>query len=176
MAFVPGFKHDIFISYAYLNDRPMDGADGWVTRFHARLDAELRQHAGKELSIWRDLELWRNQLFDQTIKGAIDNAAIFLTINSRLHKQSDYCQQEIHWFCDRALVNNIPFSEWHPAFGGATGYRFFEDEPGDDLGFPADHDGKTFKTEMRVLVRELYRTLLAFKEAVEKKRRQPDIA
>src|SRR5262249_6427949 len=50
-----------------------------------------------------------------------------------------------------------------------------EDEPGDNIGFPADHGGTVFKKEMRILVRELYRTLLAFKEAVEKKS-QPPIA
>src|SRR5262249_37426964 len=102
MAFVPGFKHDIFISYAHLNNQPMDGVEGWVSHFHARLDTELRQHAGKTLTIWRDLALERNQLFDQTIKEAVDNSALFLTINSRLHKASPYCQQEIHWFCERA--------------------------------------------------------------------------
>ena len=32
MAFVPNYKHDIFVSYAHVDDEPFPGADkGWVT-------------------------------------------------------------------------------------------------------------------------------------------------
>ena len=92
MAYVPGFGHDIFISYSHLNNpQGDDGGEGWVSRFHRRLEAELRQVAGKELGVWRDLNLERNQLFDQTIKQAVESSALFLAINSVAYKNSDYC-------------------------------------------------------------------------------------
>ena len=32
MPFVPGYRHDIFVSYAHVDDKPLLGAkEGWVT-------------------------------------------------------------------------------------------------------------------------------------------------
>lgn len=186
MAYLPNFENDIFISYAHLNE----GADKWVSRFHARLEAELKQLAGKDLKLWRDLKLERNQLFDQTIKTAVEGAGLFLALNSLAYKESDYCQQEVQWFCDcskkggwglsigdrkrifNALMNNLPFKEWHPAFSGASGYPFFEEVPGDDIALPYDPDSTEFKTLIKGLTRDLFRTMRAFKQEIHN--RQPD--
>lgn len=52
MVYLPGFDHDIFISYSHLNNPPGEsGTEGWVTRFHNVLDAALRQLTGKELKM-----------------------------------------------------------------------------------------------------------------------------
>ncbi len=188
MAFVPGFEHDIFISYAHLND-PVgeDGAARWVTRFHARLEAALRQLAGKPLVIWRDLNLERNQEFDKTIKTAVESSALFLTVNSLVYQASPYCQDEIKWFNDTAqadgygvsvgdrrrlfhlLLNNIPFNEWHAAFAGTTGYDFFEIKPGKQVALPCDQGSKHFQTRLDDLVIDLFTTLQEFKRQAAKK-------
>ncbi len=180
MAYLPGFEHDIFISYAHIDQ----GADDWVSRFHSRLEAELRRLAGKKLSIWRDLKLERNQLFDQTIRTAVDKAGLLLALNSYAHKESEYCQQELQWFCDRApkdgwglsigdrkrifntLLNNLAPNEWHPAFSGASGYPFYENVPGDDIALPFDPDSNEFKTLIRDLTRDLFRTLRSFRQEI----------
>jgi hypothetical protein len=78
MAYLPEFKYDIFISYAHLDQ----GADEWVSRFHLRLEAELKRLAGGKLNVWRDPQLERNQLFDQTIKTAVEDAGLLLALNS----------------------------------------------------------------------------------------------
>src|SRR5262245_58916317 len=180
MAYLSGFKHDIFISYAHIDQ----GADEWVSRFHSRLEAELKRLAGRELNVWRDLQLERNQLFDQTIKTAVEGAGLLLALNSYAHKDSDYCQQEVLWFCDRAqkdgwglsigdrkrvfnaLLNNLPPCEWHPAFSGASGYPFYESIPGDDIALPCDPDSAEFKPFIRDLTRDLFRTLRSFRSEI----------
>lgn len=180
MAYLPGFEHDLFISYAHLDQ----GADEWVSRFHARLEAELKRLAGRELKIWRDLNLERNQLFDQTIKTAVEKAGLLLGLNSYAYKDSDYCQQEVQWFLDRAqkdgwglsigdrkrvfnaLLTNLAPNEWHPAFSGASGYPFYENIPGEDIALPCDPDSAEFKAFVRDLTRDLFKTLRSFKQEI----------
>jgi hypothetical protein len=187
MAYLPGFEHDIFISYAHLNNlKEGDGAKGWVTRFHERLEVELKQLVGNELKIWRDLELERNQLTDPTIKKAVDEAGVFVALNSIVYVKSDYCQQEVKWFCDKAqadgrslsiggrkrifnvLLNNIPRKEWNTVFSDAECYEFYEEESGNKLAFTCDLDSDYFRKQIRLLARELFNTLNAFKDAIQK--------
>lgn len=180
MAYLPGFEYDVLISYAHLDQ----GADEWVSRFHVRLEAELKRLAGRELKIWRDLQLERNQLFDLTIKTAIEQAGLLLGLNSYSYKDSDYCQQEVQWFFDRAqkdgwglsigdrkrvfnaLLNNLTHNEWHPAFGGASGYPFYENIPGEDIALPCDPDSAEFKAFVRDLTRDLFKTLRSFRQEI----------
>ena len=38
MAYIPGFEHDIFISYAHVDNAPLDEEeDGWVMKLHTSL-------------------------------------------------------------------------------------------------------------------------------------------
>jgi hypothetical protein len=185
MAYLPGFDHDIFISYSHLNNPPSaSGTEGWVTRFHNALDAELRQLTGRALQVWRDPRVTGNQLFDRTIQQAVESAGVFLALNSYAYKESDYCQQELQWFTDKARadgwglslgdrtrifhlrLNNIPFAEWPVAFRGARGYQCYEEVPDDDIGLPCDLDTHDFRTLIKDLVRDLYRMLQAFRRAL----------
>lgn len=156
MAYLADFENDLFISYARLNNQSdTDDGEGWVSRFHARLESELKQLAGRELKIWRDLQdLERNQLFDVTIKRAVEQSGLLVVINSLSWKASTYCQEEARWFGERAQqdgwglaigdrkrvfnvrFNNIPYTEWHPVLSGANPYNFFEAEAEDDVALP----------------------------------------
>jgi hypothetical protein len=188
MAYLPGFNHDIFISYAHVNNPAGEsGADGWVTQFHHKLEAELKQLVGKELDIWRDSKLGGNDLFDQRIERAVKEAGLFVSLNSFAYMKSPYCQQELECFWQKAktdgwglsigdhsrliniLLNNIPFAEWHPALSGASGYQFYEDEPDADILFPYDPDSDEFRNEIRNLARDLLRTLREFADAIQSK-------
>ncbi len=193
MAFVPGFEHDIFLSYAHVNN-PGGEDGGWVKRFHQALQQELIQLTGKQLDLWRDRRLARNNDFDKTIKAAVESSALFLAINSHAYRQSPYCQDEIKWFHERAqqdghgvslgddqdrrrmihtLINSQPFTSWPTPFQGMMAYNFFEAVPDDDIGLPLEPDSPPFKNEFKTLVRELARTLLIFKDTVEKRRARP---
>ncbi len=48
MAFVPGYKHDVFVSYAHGDNRE------WITRFVGRLESELRNKLGDSADVWLD--------------------------------------------------------------------------------------------------------------------------
>ena len=99
MAYLPGFKHDIFVSYAHDNNPGAEaGAGGRITRLHRLLEERLRELTGRELDIWRDTTLARNQEFDKTIKQAVEDSGIFLAVNSTAYRNSHYCKQEIEWF------------------------------------------------------------------------------
>src|SRR5712692_1321994 len=48
MAYVPGFAHDVFISYAHVDNLPLtEGDEGWISKFHASLEVQLRQILGR---------------------------------------------------------------------------------------------------------------------------------
>ena len=46
MAFVPGFEHDVFVSYAHFDNEPDTQEIRWVSRFQADLKVALRQRLG----------------------------------------------------------------------------------------------------------------------------------
>lgn len=87
MPYVPGFSHDIFVSYAS-DDR------SWVENFQIKLIDTLIER-GLEPDFWRDADNirfgqnWKNEMFQ-----AIDRAALFLAILSPNYQRSDYCNDE----------------------------------------------------------------------------------
>ncbi len=183
MAYLPGFKHDIFISYAHRNE----GGDRWVSRFYERLNEELGQLAGN-LSVWRDTRgLDGNQVFDETIKTALENTGLLLALNSHAFIESDYCQQEVQWFCDKGhnddwglqigdrkrlfnvLLNNLPRNEWHPALSGASGFPFHKEAADDEIAFPLDPTSAKFKNAVQRLAGSLFKTLRSFRQSIENK-------
>jgi hypothetical protein len=69
MAYIPPFEHDIFISYAHVdNQTASQKEDGWVDCFHKHLEVRLAKKLGRMglVEIWRDDKLERGQLFDKT--------------------------------------------------------------------------------------------------------------
>jgi len=102
MPVVPGFKHDLFISYAHQNDRPWH----WVTEFIETLKAEL-EGKSREFSIWWDPGLRTGEDFNIAIGDAISESAVFLSVLSLAYGDSTYCKREIEEFRQQR----------HPAFG-----------------------------------------------------------
>ena len=73
MAHVDGFEHDIFISYAHVDDSSVAG-EGWVTAFAKRLQLALERRIGRlnSVNIWRDKRrLEGNHVFDNVIEDVI---------------------------------------------------------------------------------------------------------
>jgi hypothetical protein len=54
MAFVPGYEHDIFVSYAHRDDEPVVEGRGWVSTFVDQLTQLLKMRLGRAdaSSIW----------------------------------------------------------------------------------------------------------------------------
>jgi hypothetical protein len=101
MAFVPGFEHDLFISYAHVDNQPRPGdSKGWVTQFGSDLAAALDQEIGRSglVRVWRDRGLAGNDDFDDTIKLAVRQSALFMPVLSRGYINSAYCAAELATF------------------------------------------------------------------------------
>jgi hypothetical protein len=187
MGYLPGFQHDIFISYAHVDNAAVDEAAGWVTRFREHLDVQLSKRVGRmgAVKIWQDPTLEGSQLFDKTIEDAVNGAGLFIALTSSGYLASDYCQQELRWFHQKAgnepsglavgdrlrlfnvLLNNVPFGEWPEQFGRTSGFGFHDAESPDDFGYPSDPQDKAFQMQMRKLVEAVYRTLCAMKENLQ---------
>lgn len=106
MPVVPGFKYDLFISYAHKNDRPWR----WVTEFAETLKDEL-EGKSRDFRIWWDPGLRTGEDFNIAIGDAISESAVFLSVLSLAYGDSTYCKREIEEFRQQR----------HPAFGIKVG-------------------------------------------------------
>jgi TIR domain len=96
MAYVPGFDHDVFISFGHI-DNEAPSAD-WVTELHTFVQGRLRQTCSKEVQVWRDPRLDGLDRLDDTIRAAVGKSAIFVSVLSPGFAQSEWCSTEIQWF------------------------------------------------------------------------------
>src|SRR5215813_7241175 len=96
MPYVAGYDHDVFVSYAHLDDQ---GGGAWVTNLVRHLDTEIRQRLGtKDLKIWIDRELDGNQPLTAEIMQAIRRSATVLLILSPSYIASEWCARERNAF------------------------------------------------------------------------------
>jgi TIR domain len=88
MAFVPGYKHDLFLSYAHPEA-------AWVEAFRRALSQEFEERVGKPVTIWQDSQNLRlGQNWTAEIEDGISHAAAFLAIISPLYHNSAWCRDE----------------------------------------------------------------------------------
>lgn len=145
MAYVPGFEHDIFISYAHVDNAPVEDDDGWVTQLHTLLLKLIRQKIGRAegLSIWRDAKLGGNDEFADTLDSAFRKSALMLTILTPSYLASEWCPKELDGFTsqshrifgpkigDKNRVfkvmpsPHIPPNEQPISLQGSLGYQFY---------------------------------------------------
>lgn len=91
-AFVPHCEHDIFISYAHVDDEPALGAaEGWVTTLVKGLRTLLAQKLGRSdaYSLWMDHQLPRNVQITPQIMDILQKTATLVVILSPGYVASD---------------------------------------------------------------------------------------
>jgi hypothetical protein len=181
----PHFQHDIFLSYARVNDQTHTAAErGWVAQFLEDLTIGLTEEIGRTdaIDIWRDVrELAGNQDCDEEIQNRINDSAIFLACNSWgfLNAES-YCLQELQWFSLRmtddrfgkkigtrsrvfnVLLNNVPRKDWPKEFDGSIGYKFNDAITDKDRGHPLTRSNPLYHGQVLKLAAEIYETLKDF--------------
>jgi TIR domain len=156
MAFVPGCEHDVFVSYAHVDDLPFPGADkGWVTTLVETLRILLAQKLGRSdaYSLWMDHQLSRHKNLTPEILQSLQHSATLLVILSPGYLASEWCLREKDSFLDSLATSPLAGSrvfiierdkvereERPPQFADLLGYRFWvqegEGQPPLILGVP----------------------------------------
>lgn len=101
MGYLPDFRHDIFVSYAHVDDIPWHGIqDGWVTTLISNIKKQLATHLGRTdaYSLWMDDKLAEHVELTQQIMEALNNTAILIIILSPGYVASDWCTREKNIF------------------------------------------------------------------------------
>ena len=97
MAFVPGFEHDVFVSYAHFDNEPDTQEIRWVSRFQADLKVALRQRLGVDPDIFFDNRSLQNQFLDELTQNA-RGAAAFIAIMSPSYMKREWTIKELEAF------------------------------------------------------------------------------
>ncbi|MFN7925895.1 MAG: toll/interleukin-1 receptor domain-containing protein [Bryobacteraceae bacterium] len=93
-AYVPGHKHDLFLSYAH------DEAE-WTDAFRKHLDKAIKTRLGRAASWWQDSsDLRAGQIWRDEIEAAIQDAVAFLAVCSPIYLERPFCHQECETFRD----------------------------------------------------------------------------
>jgi hypothetical protein len=100
-----GFDNHIFISYAHVDNMPLDSTEGWVSTFHQDLCGLLHQFWGQEPKIWRDLKLQGNDYFTDEIVQQVSTVALLVSVLSPRYVQSEWCIRELKSFCEATKKN-----------------------------------------------------------------------
>ena len=146
------FTDDIFLSYAHIDDRPVDDVKGWVTTLHERLNNRVAQLVGSELKIWWDQREQENQYLVGMIGERISNTRLLVSIVTPRYLNSKWCRAEVAEFCRRAdeaggitvadqprvfKVVKTPINPDHDIdeLKGLVDFRFFEGERGMEREF-----------------------------------------
>ena len=99
MAHVPGFNHDVFISYSHFDNQAVD-EHGWVSDFHRRLQIELDEELGEKSSVWRDVRIGSADDFTADLTKQLKSTAVLLAIVSPGYLNSRWCGWELQGFVE----------------------------------------------------------------------------
>ena len=150
-AFVPHYQHDVFISYARVDDEPLlpgDENSCWVRTLKQALQTLLNQRA-KGANIWMDIaDIACNRQLSSEISAGLAGSATLLVIMSNGYLESEWCRKELAAFVDaygpatgngRIFVvhrDEIPFDRWPPQLRELYGYPFYVKDAHTGLAMP----------------------------------------
>ncbi len=98
------FDKHLFISYAHIDNEPVTPEQqGWITRFHASLEALLSMRLGGHAEIWRDDKLKGNDVFADEIVEQFPETAALVSVLSPRYLNSEWCTREAVEFCNVAI-------------------------------------------------------------------------
>ena len=96
-AYVPGYEHDIFISYASVDDAPELGIQGWVSTFVELLTKRLARLLGRPdcFSLWMDrTRLNGTTLLTSGLEKSLKKTAVMVALLSNGYLASPWCPWE----------------------------------------------------------------------------------
>src|SRR5262245_38587951 len=99
MAYVPGLEHDIFISYAHIDNEPFgEQASGWISDFHRNLERRLPMVLGEAAAVWRDPRLHGNEVTWDVLQYRLEHCAVLVLVMSPRYVESQSCRHELACF------------------------------------------------------------------------------
>ncbi len=165
MAYLDGYEHDVFITYALSDDRR-----GWVTAFHQRLTQDLGSRLGHAA-----VRLASPDHRPDTM--AADRSAVLVVVTSARLSASDECQREIQAFQSAlerrgdasaepcrtvpVLIRKLQPEHWPEPCRRAGEVLFCRTDLG--LGYPLEPDGADFARAMQTLTDRLSELLHAIR-------------
>jgi hypothetical protein len=152
MPYVPGFKNDLFVSYAHTNNIPINEDKGWVSILTDLLRRRLPGllHKRGELKVWQDERLQGNEQFGPEIEEAVRSSAVVISVMTYQYLASDWCCREVETFragpherCGlvvngktrlfKVLPAHVPPDEQPEHWRGELGYPFYDMDPSTGL-------------------------------------------
>ena len=176
MAYVTGFDQDVFISYAQVDNQPLDrnGKEVcWVTYLKEQLQKRVDQKLGRKgaAEIWMDLDnLAGNECVTPAIASAIAKTAALVVVLSDGYLNSVWCQKEIRSFVQSAGAEGrlfvvhlaeIPLLDRPEEIRDLIGFHFFDKEKKAEL----DPFGAEYPTAILKLREKLAGKLIEMKQA-----------
>ena len=172
MAYIRDYEHDVFVSYAHLDNESGGEQPGWVTNFVQDLGKEVRQRLGtKDLTIWIDKKLSGNLPLTPEIMEAVRRSATLLVVMSPAYLNSQWCARERNSFLSfaadcvkygRIFVVTQRDTEKTPApeeFGDLLGFRFWTKDEETDVSRPLVRPDKEYAQRVVQLSDDLGKTL-----------------
>jgi hypothetical protein len=99
MVYVPGLEHDVFISYAHIDNEPFgEGQSRWVSTFHRDLQKRLPMVLGDEAVVWRDPRLLGNEVVWEALESRLRECAVLVVVLSPRYVDSVSCRRELDCF------------------------------------------------------------------------------
>ena len=163
-----GFRNDIFLSYAHVDNAPDTDRREWVSRFALDLKNRLEMVSGHSVAVWRDDRLEASDQLDPTIAAELSNSAALVTILSPAYFGSDPCRQEREHFIDvfdgavirgttksrivKVVKTRVSPNRYPDELRGMLEHRFYKEEPNGTF--------KEFHLHEREEVRNQYATVL----------------
>ena len=184
MAYVTGYEHDIFISYAQVDDQLLpDMERGWVTTLAAGLKTLLESKL-REVSVWMDRELALNAPLTPALLDTLRHTAVLIVVMSPGYLKSEWCRRERETFLnlvrerthgDRRIFivesDKIERDERPAEFGDILPYRFWvqkdERRPARPLGWPFPKGEQEYYDQLNFLREQVEAELKSLKDAAE---------
>ncbi len=139
--YIPGFEHDIFISYAWVDDAVHGSERGWVSELVEHLRTEVAAslcNRCEPLSVFSDRGIDSDRPVRPELEKAVRGSAIFVPVVSKQWLTSPWCRRELEWFLhaggrkrpifpvwlyDKDLLKDVP-----PALYERGGHEFWRRE------------------------------------------------
>jgi TIR domain len=172
MSIVPGFKHDLFVSYAHFDNMPDAQSVPWVSQFQLDLKNALRQRLGREPTIFFDTRNFEAGDHTDFLIDNVRHSAIFLAMLSPAYVTREFTIRELQAYCDRAAgarsvvaVELLPVEEEtnHALLRGRKRTPFWwKDQMAEDvpLQLTPKFNAELYNERLQVLAHQIKKLLL----------------